>query len=142
MSWGDNLLYKATYIEKRGRLPYGTEVQFISDKYTETSFLFNKTILPSNFEKEIVAACKKQYGIDVSLDFGILSGKTFKVECLTYQQKYPNRQQVATTNTSQSTNDGCMASFKELMWKIIKACILALLLIIVILVLGFIYGEK
>ena len=54
MGLGDNMLYKATYIKKNGKLPFGVEVQFLSDRYKSEYFLFNGKLLPSNFEKEIV----------------------------------------------------------------------------------------
>ena len=57
MGLGDNMLYKATYIKKNGKLPFGVEVQFLSDRYKSEYFLFNgklyletiKTLKRANF---------------------------------------------------------------------------------------------
>ena len=140
MGLGDNMLYKATYTKKNGKLPQGVEVQFLSDRYKAEYFLFNGKLLASNFQKEIVAACKKEFGIDVSLEFGIDAGMAFHVECLTYQQKYPKRETVSSTYTSQSENSGCLFSLKQLLWRIVKCFIWSIVIILLIFVLAIIFS--
>ena len=140
MALGDQMLYKATYIKEHGKLPYGVEVQFLSDRYKAEYFLFNGKLFPSNFEKEIVAACKKQFGIDVSIEFGIDSGRAFRVECLTAKQKYSNKEIISSTYTSQGGEQGCFTSLKQLLWRIIKYFVCSIILIFIIIVLALIFG--
>jgi len=141
MGLGDNMLYKATYIKKNGKLPFGVEVQFLSDRYKSEYFLFNGKLLPSNFEKEIVAACKKEFGIDVSLEFGIDAGRAFHVECLTYRKKYPEREAAPSTFTSQSEESGCLFTIKQLLWRIVKTFIWSIILIVIIFVIALFVGK-
>lgn len=141
MALGDQMLYKATYLKEHGKLPYGVEVQFLSDRYKAEYFLFNGKLLPSNFEKEIVAACKKQFGIDVSLEFGIDSGRAFHVECLTARQKYPQIDTESYSNTSQSEEQGCFSSLKQLLWRIVKCFIWSIVIIIIIIIAAIIFGK-
>ena len=139
MGLGDNMLYKATYKKEHGKLPYGVEIKFISDRYKAEYFLFNGQLLPSNFEKEIVAACKKEFGIDVSLEFGIDAGRAFHVECLTYRQKYPEKEDSSSSLSTQSENLGCITTIKQLLWKIVKIFIWTIVLIIVFFIAAIIF---
>ncbi len=141
MGLGDNMLYKATYKKEHGTLPNGVEVKFISDRYKAEYFLFNGQLLPSNFEKEIVAACKKEFGIDVSNEFGIHSGRAFHVECITYRQKYPEKEYGSSTLSTQGENLGCISTIKQLLWKIVKAFIWTIVLIIVLFIAFIIFSK-
>ena len=137
MALGEKMMYRATYVKKNGSLPLGTEIQFISDKYNAEYFLFKKDIVPSDFQKEIVYMCKKQFGIDVSMDFAFDIGRAFKVECLTLQLKYPPKTQI--TPLSQSEGVGCLSLIKRLFYGIVKYFILSIVFIIVLLILCVIF---
>lgn len=141
MALGDRMLYKATYTNKRGTLPYGTEIQFISERYKAEYFLFNGEIIPSNFEKEIVSACMNQYGIDVTNDFRFdAGGRAFQIECITARQKYPKKEMVSSIDTTQSEEMGCLSSLKQLFWRIVKYFFWSIILVMIIIVLVLIFG--
>ena len=141
MALGDRMLYKATYTKKNGTLPYGAQFQFISDRYKAEYFLFNGQIIPSNFEKEIVAACMNQFGIDVTNDFRFdASGRAFQIECLTYQQKYPKTDSATSMEITQGEELGCLSSLKQLFWRIVKCFIWSIVIIILIIILAIIFS--
>lgn len=126
-AFGDKQIYKATYVLKNGLLPYGTEVQFISNKYRVEDWLFKKP-LDWNFKEELVIACKRTFGIDVSKDF-MPGTHPFNIESLTFQLKYKQRK-LTSNKSNKSQNRGCLESLRVIFIKLLIVIIGVILIIV------------
>lgn len=126
-AFGDKQLYKATYVLKNGELPYGTEFQFISNKYRIEDWFSNKP-LDWNFKEELVIACKRTFGIDVSKDF-MPGTHPFYIESLTYQLKYKQRKPALSKN-NKSQNQGCLQSLRILFARLLIVIVGVILIIV------------
>lgn len=132
-AFGDKQIYRAIYTNKNGLLPYGTEIQFISDKYNVEKWYFDKP-LDWNFKEDIVASCKRTYGIDVSSEF-MPGSHPFKVESVTYRQ----RQSSVRKQPQKGKPLGCAEALRIMFKKLLIVAVGIIVIIIAAAVVSAIY---